>query len=55
MKAKDVALNDMRACGLNVTFFLYDIWFGDGRKYNGGNHTKSNKKQTAKVSAESET
>lgn len=40
MSAKQTALNDMRKCGLDVSFFLYDIWFGDGRKFNGGAHTK---------------
>lgn len=40
MSAKQVALDDMRKCGLDVSFFLYDIWFGDGRKYNGGYHPK---------------
>lgn len=40
MSAKQVALDDMRKCGLDVSFFLYDIWFGDGRRYNGGYHPK---------------
>lgn len=40
MSAKQVALDDMRKCGLDVSFFLYDIWFGDGRKFNGGYHPK---------------
>lgn len=40
MRVKQIALDDMRRCGLDVTFFLYDIWFKDGRQFNGGAHTK---------------
>lgn len=40
MSAKQVAFKDMRQAKLDVSLFLYDVWFGDGRKYNGGYHPK---------------
>ena len=40
MSAKQAAFQDMRQSKLDVSLFLYDIWFGDGRKYNGGYHPK---------------
>lgn len=40
MSAKQTAFQDMRKAKLDVSLFLYDIWFGDGRKYNGGYHPK---------------
>lgn len=52
MTIKQIAFEDMRKAGLNVSFFLYDVWFGDARRFNGEFHPK---KSSSPLKLESKT